>query len=281
MGRAMRKTVDIEDLLVWAYRTELPKAQADAGALPGPACAAPAWNGVTEMGELGTIVDNRYGVVPDRTATTEPHEDALHVAWAVEALEGAELDVPEDWWPFGDMATAEEWGDLGRAVVAQALERVSHVGEDGARRFKGSPAWLVRRYAIMGECPVWEIDECPARRMVKGANGKARWFVRRTIEVEAGGTMEIEGEGYNATRQRPYPGAYNKWELHPSPFPTAIDRAEYEVWHAALTLLAAEIGDTLTSRIVIGPRRPARPWISGMPQPVVLPCIMRKSPLFA
>lgn len=277
----MKTTVDIEDLLVWAYRTELPKAQADVGALPGPARAAPAWNGVTEMGELGTIIDNRYGVVPDRTATSDPHPDAIAVAEAVASLMGAELDVPEDWWPFGDLATAEEWGDLGRAVVAQALERVSHVGEDGARRFKGSPAWLVRRYAVMGECPVWETDIEPKRRTVRGANGKAAWFVRRLVSVSAGGEMEVEQDGWSPTRRRPVYGAYQKEELSPSPFPAAIDRAEYEVWHAALTLLAAEIGDTLTSRIVTGPRRPSRPWISGMPQPFVLPCIMRKSGAFA
>jgi hypothetical protein len=220
-------------------------------------------------------------VVPDRTATTEPHPDAIAVAAAVDSLEGTTLDVPGDWWPFGDMASPEDWGDIGRAVVVQALERVSHIGEDGVRRFKGSPAWLVRRYAIMGDCPVWESDVEPKHRMVRTATGQNAWFVRRLITVDAGGQIEVEQDGFNQTRRRPYPGAYQKWELSPSPYPAAIDRAEYEVWHAALTMLAGELGESALGRTVTGPRRPARPWVEGAPQPLVLPCILRKSAIVA
>lgn len=279
----MKATIDIEDLLVWAYRTELPKAQVDTGRLPLPRLQKPSmWSGSTAVADLGQRVDNMWGVVPDQSATGEPHPDAIMVAEAVASLDVTWLDVPEGWWPFGDMAGPEEWGELGAGILADAMERISHVGEDGVRRFKASPAKLVRRYAVMGDCPVWESDIVPKMRTVRTATGQNAWFVMRSIPVEAGGFIEVEQDGFNPSRRRPYPGAYQKHELSPSPFPVALDRAEYEVWHAALSLLAVELGESgLSEHLVTGPRRPARPWIDGMPQSIVLPCVLRRDATFA
>lgn len=262
-------SVDIEDLLVWAYRDELPKAQAEGGSF-GPAAHGHAWEGVAEVGVLGEIVDNRWGVVPDRGATSDPHPDAVLVGEAVEALGALTLDVPEGWWPFDDMASPQEWGDLGAAAVSSVLDYVSVTDADGARRFKMSPAWLVRRAAIMRDCPGWEVDEVPVRRLVRTRTGQNAWFVRRTIPDAAGGWIEVEQDGFNHSRRRPYPGAYQRWELAPSPHEVGIERAEYEVWHAALCLLADDLADKLAGRFVLPPRRPSRPWVTEYRQPVVL-----------
>lgn len=278
----MKEHIDIEDLLVWAYRVELPKVPA----VPvSPSALTPGWSSMGHFAELLAVVDgadvrNVFGVTPDRTALTGPHDDALRVAAAVDALDGLLVDAPADWWPFGDMAAPDAWGEVGRKVVADVLERMCVAGEAGARWFKHSPAWLVRKHAMVATCPDWEA-ETPEYRLVRAADGRghARWFIKRLVPQLVNGEIvayaEHEVDGYCASRKRPFPGAYHKRELVPSPFYAACDRAEYEVWHAGLAALAETLRDSLTAYRVTGPRRAARPWEAGAPQSRVLPSIHR------
>jgi len=276
----MKSTIDIEDLLVWAYRTELPKEPVEARTMALE--LAKGWDSVSSYGRHLAVIDgpdvrNLFGVTPDRSALVGPHADALAVAHAVEGLAGLTLDVPADWWPFGDMATVEEWGLLGEAVVANALDRMSAVGEDGVRRFKCSAAWLVQKHAMMGTTPVWEAETTVLQWVRE--RGKPKWFVRRLVPQmvhgEIIGTIEVEGDGYCPKAKRPMTGAYQRQELSPSPFGTACDRAEHEVWHAALTLLADELSESLTTKCVTGPRCPARPWLADAPQSRILPSLLK------
>ena len=275
----VKKTIDIEQLLVWAYREELPKAQRSGPVIASSPGYRPGWDGVSQFGELMAVVDtvdvrNKYGVTPDYSAQSEPHPDALAVHAATARMEGMTLEVPEGWWPFADMASPEEWGDLGWAVLARALDFVAVIGADGVRQFKGSAAWMVRKHAMMGTAPGWEA-EAPQRRMVRGANGRPAWFVRRVIQVVAGGAMEVEADGYSPVRHRPVYGAYNKWELTPSPFWAACERAEHEVWWSAMAMLAEDLAESLTMYRVTGPNRPARPWEGGRAKPRILQALPR------
>ncbi|MCS0501391.1 hypothetical protein [Ancylobacter mangrovi] len=259
----MAKTdIDIEDLLVWAYRDELPKAQVEPVSFSRG--ITPGWAGMSKFGKLLAVVDegdirNRYGVVPDRSATEGPHADAEAVAQAVEGLENLSLEIPGGWWPFADWASPERWGEAGQLALRDVLDRICVVDESGVRRFKTSPAWLVRKHAMIASAPDWEAEP-PTYRTVKTRTGQNAWFVKRTITLPQGGEYEVEQDGFNPTRRRPYRDAYMKMELVPSPFYAGVDRAEYEVWHAGLTLLAEELGNRLASRFVVGPRRSARPW---------------------
>src|SRR5688500_9952509 len=101
----LKKRMTIEALLRWAYRDELPKAQAPGGSLR-PAGFGGAWGGIERYGELLTVIDhgleNRYGLVPDLSATTEPHPDAIRIGDAVQALDAFPLNLPDGWNPLTD-----------------------------------------------------------------------------------------------------------------------------------------------------------------------------------
>ncbi|MDQ0349749.1 hypothetical protein [Ancylobacter vacuolatus] len=275
----MKTTTDIEDLLIWAYRTELPKVPA---APTGPAAHGAGWASMSLFGKLGTVIDDRdvrnvYGVTPDRMATGGPHADALAIDRVVAELDGLHLDVPAGWWPFADMAPADGWGEAGAKVISDALDRLAVPGEDGGLRFKTSPGWLVRKHAMMGTVPDWEAEPIEYR-YVRGDNGgHPKWFMKRkvpqTVNGEIIGYNEHEVDGWCASRRRAYPGAYRKMELVPSPVHAACDRAEYEVWHAALTALASMLGESLDAHRATGPARAARPWEPEGRQSRILPSL--------
>lgn len=275
----MKTTTDIEDLLIWAYRVELPKVPA---AAMGPATHGAGWASMSLFGKLGTVIDDRdvrnvYGVTPDRMATGGPHADALAVDRAVAELDGLHLDVPDGWWPFADMAPADGWGEAGAKVISDALDRLAVPGEDGGLRFKTSPGWLVRKHAMMGTVPDWEAEPIEYR-YVRGDNGgHPKWFMMRhvaqTVNGEIIGYVEHEVDGWCASRRRAYPGAYRKMELVPSPVHAACDRAEYEVWHAALVALSGMLGESLDAHRATGPARAARPWEPEGRQSRILPAL--------
>lgn len=271
-------SMDVEDLLIWAYRAELPKVPAEP---VGPARHGAGWASMSLWAKLGTVIDgpdvrNVFGVTPDMTAMDGPHPDALVVDRAVAELDGLHLDVPPGWWPFADMAPADGWGEAGARAVSDALDRLAVPGEDGGLRFKTLPGWLVRKHAMMGTRPDWEAEPIEYRQ-VRAANGKARWFVMhkvaQTVNGEIIGHAEHEVDGWCPRRKRPLPGAYRKMELVPSPVYAACDRAEYEVWHAALVALVGLLAESLDTHRVTGPKRAARPWEPDAPQSRILPSL--------
>lgn len=284
----VKTPADIEEVVAWAYREELPKQPrrpTDLGDLK------PGWSAVSRFGELLTEIDggdmrNQFGVTPDFAAKDTPHDDALLIAAALEELGDVAVEVPAGWWPFGDFALPEDWGDIGRQVVADALARHCTPGPNGGLFAKNRPATMVRRFAILGSCPVWEA-EAPVYQRVKGANGKPRWFIMRQVPVQVEGKIvaynDVEMDGWNGTRRRPWPGAYHKWELAPSPFEAACDRLDYEVWHAGLRALADRMVGRLDSWLITGPSRAPRPWEAGgdAPQTRILPSLRELSTMGA
>jgi len=267
-----KKKITIEDLLRWAYRDELPKERAGGGCFL-PAGFGGAWGGVERFGEILTVVDggpeNRYGLAVDFTAVGDPHPDAIRVGDAVKALDGFPLNLPDDWNPIAD------WPDLGPdgvAAVRRAVERETYIDGNGERRFKTALSRLVMRHALMGDAPVWE-GEKPQVKTVTGPNGKPRWFRRVQVVADPGdpeqGIMptytEVEVDGYNQKRHRPYADAYRKTYLDPDPAETILSRAEWELWCAALDLLTVELEGVLEAHVIIPSERPARPWESGAP----------------
>lgn len=261
---------DIEALVRWAFREELPKEAADVGI--GAIGCASAWGGIERYGELMTLIDapaNRWGVVP-LGLVEAPHPDAVAIGEAVFALDGYEVTMPEGWDPLGGLAGVGA-DDGERAVLARLLDgclarawdRVTRLAEDGRARVLREPvSGLVRRCAILGRPPVWEAD-APEVATVKGERGRERWF-RRVSAVDAEGLpYEIVLDGWDAKAKRPHPGAYREHYLDPDPLDALVGRAEYEVWHAALTLVAAELAGRLERCEPLPPNRPARPWEAG------------------
>ncbi len=259
------KTIGIEPLLKWAYCDELPKALPDG---PGRSRMFSASAVQASLMELYTVIDaNRFGVVPDLSASGAPHPDAVAVHEAVCGLDAMELDLPDDWSPLADLG---DLGPEGAAAVGRALMALTVLDAAGQRRLRQTPRRLIERHAILGGCPDTE-GEKPERKVVKEF-GKAKWFRRVLVEIE-GGSIESEVDGFDRKRRRPYPGAYQKHVLDPDPAPVAVARAEYEIWHAALGVLVEDLAGRLADHRVAATDRPQQPWLAGHAGPRILPAL--------
>lgn len=253
-----KKAVSVEKLLQWAYRDELPKV---ARLRDGGPLGFPKGLGKTarEIQELGIdIDDNRYGVVPDFSAQTFPHDDAVRVHEAVMRLDELELTIPDDWNPIEDMG---DWDGHAAAAVAKALDDITRIDKDGLRRLRRTPRALVFRATIMGHPPEWSID-APMPTPVTDY-GKVKWFRREVMWFDGVDGLvqhEIEVDGMDRKLRIPMPDAYNKFVLDPDPHMGLVGRAEYEVWHAALSVLVADLDDGLESHEALPTQRLARPW---------------------
>lgn len=250
------RVMEIERLLKWAYVDELPHWKG----MSGPEGFRSGWAGMESYTQLLTVIDyNGLGVLPDIASIRLPHNDALIVAEAVESLEGLELCLPEDWSPFDDIA--QEARTLGKAAAVRALRAVAVVGEDGRERLRQPVKRLVVHHAIMGDAPDWEGGPF-AVHVERNAQGGPAWF-RRELRGVGREAREVEVDGYNHKRKRPYPSAYQRFYLEPDAYPVALARAEYELWHAALTFLAEELAGKLSSIRVEPTLHPVRPWETG------------------
>lgn len=267
--------MDIEAMLRWAYRDELPKAAAGGGRLA--VGFRTGWGGVERFGELLAVIDepdvrNRFGLVPDASASSDPHPDAIRVHDAVMRLRRCALGVPEGWNPIADMG---DLGPEGAAAVARGIAGMTIVNDKGERVLRRSVSRIVIRQAILGGCPVWEGDV--PERHVLCAHGKPRWFRRDVVVTEGAfgpARQEIEVDGYDHKRQRPYADAYRKMVLDPDPAPVVQGRAEYELWRGALDLLAEDLAGGLEAHTVAPSARSARPWEMPDPARRILPSLL-------
>lgn len=269
--------MDIEDLLRWAYRDELPK-EAAQSKLRGIGVVS-SWGGVQRVGELMTLIDateNRWGVIP-LGCEEDPHPDAVTIAEAVAGLDTIGITLPADYDPLQDLAgldLGDEGAKLLAGTVGKAIDRTTTLLADGRTRvLRDSLAHLVRMRAILGQAPEWEA-QAPEVVPVRGERGREIWWRRTTMVGAADGmTYEVETpDGYCPKRKRPVAGAYRKYVLEPDPLEAALARAEYEVWHAALAYLVADLDGRLVDHIATGPARVIRPWEGGEARaPRVLP----------
>ncbi|RFB80416.1 hypothetical protein [Methylovirgula sp. 4M-Z18] len=256
---ASKPVKDIETLLTWAYRQELPKVPRS----DGPSDMPCAWDRVDEWLEELSLAgpdNNTYGVVPDFTAASLPHDDALLVHEAVLRLDELELALPGEWDPLGDLP---DLGDHAHALRKDALNKISTIDRAGVRKLRQTPRLLVFRQAILGGAPDWEIE--PPQVCFVQEYGRDKWFVRQTMTMDgAFGPVEheIEVDGYDKKRKRPRLGAYRKTYLEPDPFFHVVARAEYEVWRAALDVLTEDLAGTLAHCEVQASGRSMQPWLA-------------------
>jgi len=294
------KRMDIEALLRWAYREELPKAAAG-GDETFVFRLRTGWGGVEKMGELLALVQepdlcNRFGLFPD-AMEREPHPDAVRVFDAVEALGGLVYEMPEEWNPIADL------GDLGAdgpAAIDRAMRMLTTTvafDEEGVEvsphvtpaegevvhkvaQMRRSPARIVIRHALLGGCPTWEADR-PERIVVMNPMGRGpAWF--RKIMVTSDGAFaparyEVEVDGFDYKRRRPYADAYQKTFLDPDPVDVVVCRAEYEIWHYCLVRLVDDL-QGLSAHHVRPSHRAARPWEEGEKGSRLLPSLLRPAP---
>lgn len=257
---------DIETLLRWAYRDELPKD--GAMSFLRPAGFGFGWgSGLDYMANIDEV--NRYGVPIDKQAQGRPHPDATLIHVVVQDLDRLEFDLPEDWYPLSDICPIDgELGQAGLGATARGLRQL--YSDDGGRmRLRRSVADFVRAKAVLG-APDWEGDQ-PKQRHVTDSNGKPIWYIRDCVSTETG-SFEIErttpapGKKKSAAR-----GAYRKTYLDPDPVDAVVRRAEYQLLLSAWAALTEDLAGRLESYEPVMSDRPAWPWEDGdRPAPRIL-----------
>jgi hypothetical protein len=241
----MKTKIDIEKLVQWAMREELPK---------GQSVSASPWQIVTQFCALGVRVDvSGYGDGLGFLAG-EPHPDALIVADAIRALDTrARFEDRVEVLPlFGDFAGIA--GDAVGAILGASFDQ------------RG----LVISHATMGTRPAWafELPE-PQQRFYEAVNrtGSVRRYpVVLGTDADGDLVMMQKNEGRARKRDGEYtlsmsPRSPIEWS-DPAPLSVAHARAQFVAWHMALSHLAAVLDGALESFAPIPLALPVMPWLS-------------------
>lgn len=248
------KTMNIKQLLNWAFVHELPKIGAPERV--GGAAAPSSWDVLSDVITLGTMIDkspNMFGVVSSYIYEGEPHADALKVGGAVKRLAEHSFTIPAGWQPF------PEWSDengLIREEVARIVE--TECGRSG--RMNGRYiAQMVTSAAILGREPDWTVDFVP-KQVALTNNGRPAWFILRKQRDRTGKVVSYEDNGYDQRNRRPKEGAYRKFKLD-TPIRSAVAaRLEWQLWVSALEALHSDLSGRLSSHDLL-PFFPNRtPW---------------------
>jgi hypothetical protein len=229
----MKQPIDIEDLLIWAYRDQCVDRMERAmrGSTRGPG-----WSSGGGVWELGTRVDTS-GAHLAMLGATAP-DDALLVHDAV-------LELGDMW--------IERMPVAGSADVDVAVWERAEIEAEGWRLAETARGPVIlrpdpRKLDLVAEHPV-------TRSVVTALV---------VLHAKAGDRPEVHG-GWRRPAGRPRLAAYAdgaaQGEVHAV---TAADvvwhRAVYCVWHATLAALAAELDGVLTGFSVTGPAAPGAPW---------------------
>ncbi|EDQ33937.1 hypothetical protein HPDFL43_05770 [Hoeflea phototrophica DFL-43] len=243
------KQIGIVELLEWAYRHELPKAERAGAGMS--ASVASSWGLVYNLGILGTVIDaptNGYGVVPVSFDEGDPHPDAVIVGEAVAALSSLGVWISDGWSPF------PEWADTD-GLVAETVARIRP--RLAAITGQEIQTMLIAR-AVLGRKPDWRGEE-PGRAMIT-RGGKPAWFMKMAGKDAYGNPVEREVDGFNPRSQRPKPGAYRKYRLTDDVEGLAIDRFRRTVWALAVRHVARYVAAWLSSHQLTAEVPTLAPW---------------------
>lgn len=257
VGRANRTEIDIETLLLWAFRDELSKRQTSA--------TEGLWDHIAELGQRGGIeIDRGHGGAQRYAYIGLPDPDAYLIEKAVAGLEDLVIDWPQSFDAIAgdlsglisvnDMARRESaprtpkagWGPAG----AKALN--AWFGDGAAKPVRDRPrdvlmvaglrtGALVTMHAMKGTRPDW-IEDSPhplPTPAVKGPNAMV--------------LGKCEGKNRYSL------GASCPLVWSPSPLSIISSRAEYVAWHHGLTTLARTLQ---TEKFTALPPKTSRlPWL--------------------
>ena len=246
----MKKPIDIEKLLQWALRDELPKGSAvtdDIGGIIARRFRCRTSGGIAaSLGRSPPGAPVGMGFVPG-----SPHEDALTVGDAVHTLaDFARFTDRAEVLPlFGDLAGIA--GDAVDAILAASF----------------SPRSLAISMAMQSSRPRWEFSHpVPHQQFLPSTGGRPRALVHGTDAD--GDTAYIEPRrGRAALRDGLYDYAMSprsplNWGS-PSMITVGHARAEYIAWHGALVYLAVQLAGKLAEYEPQPPAVRQMPWITG------------------
>jgi len=249
----IRRALDIEQVLQWAYREELPKTSA--------APSSP-WDRMMTAGALGTLVDESFSHEPGMPpALGTPHPDALVVEERVQALSlVAEAEYNEELGLMPDLGfDLNELGAIQRALAGIVA--------------------TVRLHARMGTRPhlTPPPKRClpclhPQSNKPMVLRWERQWQTTRWTQVlnDQGSVIEERPAlEYAVPYAVPSPamrggvykrGSYCPLRYDPEPRVVLADRAEYIVWWAALDYLAVDLVGRLETIDPLPPAAAQRPW---------------------
>ncbi|WP_316234982.1 MULTISPECIES: hypothetical protein [unclassified Bradyrhizobium] len=242
----MKSKIEIEKLLHWAVRDELPKGRpvsADIGHVIGRRMRARPGSMARGLGRM--IEADPLGYVPG-----EPHRDAEAVSDALARLPTAmSLDCEDDARElFGELAAIAE------PVVPALMAAV------------WNPQAIVLSCSAMGRRPPWRFG-CPVPyQMFAPTAGRPRPIVHG---IGADGELvELrKNEGRARKREGEYalamlPRSPLNWH-DPAPLHIGECRAEWVAWRQALDLLVADLAGKLETIEVQPSALPLMPWRDG------------------
>ena len=227
------KSIDIEKLLQWALREELPKGRR-VSTEPFQLIRPRHRRGFVPGGPRASV-DDGLGFVAG-----EPHEDAEVVAQAVNGLQPM---------TFGAAECAALLGDYAGVAAADI------------RAFAGVPVdatGFVVGCAAQGISMAWQIGAPQPRPRRRYRNG---WGVATVTSPDGDG---IAAERIaNANKRGLYPpGSATAlvWQ-EPSCGVLLKVRADYAAWHRALCVLTESVRGLLINHLALPPSAPAAPWL--------------------
>lgn len=242
----MKKKIDIEKLLQWAFNDELCK---------GLAVNADPWSAIENYGMLGTRVDiGHKGSQGLGFVDGEPHPDAKAVARVI-----AEFPKMTRLRPSFDALS----------LFDRYLPCVDLSSRQLLKRAEFNVATLVISCATFRKRPEWNLGEPTLQPMIRSEKGHPVVYGVRSFEVgydpEAAGFADLVAMKADAKR-----GGYNlkmvprvplTWE-NPAPFQFAEARAEYIVWACALCDIAEHLAadDALIDHELTGDFPSLAPW---------------------
>lgn len=250
----MKTQVEIERLLHWTYRDELPKR--------GTSSAEGIWDRLAQNGSLGGIDgDPGHGSAQRYPHFGLPHPDAETTEGEVGALPDATIDwATESEIILGHLLALADTRPLAARSQTSAQKvttvgyRDRHRDNLGWRTEKIEPrrdvimvrtlrtSALVTMHACMGSRPDWK-EEGPRPCYIEPENGPKN---RAKI------IGECRAKDHYTT------GTYCPIEWRPSPISIALARADYLAWWRGLKLLSDTL--KLAAHEVLPPIAPQYPW---------------------
>jgi hypothetical protein len=230
----VKTKIDVEKLLQWALRDELPK---------GQAISASPWDMITRFCALGVRVDVSGHGDGLGFLGGEPHPDAIIVADAIRALDTASSvgeTVDDALALFGDFAGIAH--EAARAILRTTFDQRS----------------IVMSCAAMGTRPKWQFELPTPKQMFAPSIGGAPRAIVYGIDAD-GDLVEVRPGADGRYRLKARPRSPLNWCL-PSPLHIGECRAEWIAWHHALNSLADSLDGALAAFDVYPVALPLRPW---------------------
>ncbi|MDQ0472801.1 hypothetical protein [Labrys wisconsinensis] len=244
------KAIDIEQLVRWAYREELPKRDTVSSG------AGTSWM-VTGVRGTGT------GLPPPahHQWMGEAHSDAIEV----EAAVGRLRDLAMDWADLRRLTLGAAGGALRfRDKTLPDGRTVLHPLDACLATLSMRPAALIVMHGRAATRP--HCTDIPRiKRLRHELNGKVKvWRVDpdtgEQLFYRHPKTGIMTAEAAYDSHQRMRKGAACPVEYEPTHAQVARDRAEYLIWLAGLEVLAADLVGRLANHDPLPPAAPRRPW---------------------